>query len=488
MRLVSWIGGNDIKAQQASDAKGPIHSTTLAFEFSEFHFLYNYDEQLIQPYIHWFKSQISTNVQATYYQLKSPTDFNDIYLAVDALLSKLTNESDEPIGILISPGTPAMQAVWILLGKTKYPVEFFQSSKEQGAAKADIPFDIAAEFIPLVAVPEKLVDLVSGRVAINAAFDDIITNNPQMLALKAKATILAERDVPVLIYGESGTGKELFATAIHNASLRANKEIVAVNCGAIPDTLIDSAFFGHKRGAFTGAHQDKKGFFEQADGGTLFLDEFGELKPDVQVRLLRILQSGEVTPVGASAAVHVNVRIIAATNKDLSLEVAEGRFREDLFYRIAVGVLLLPSLRHRSGDLRLIAEHLLTKICIEFNLAIHKKYSPDAIKIIQKQPWHGNVRELQSAISRAVLWSAGEKITATDIEQSLFSIDKSSQNILGQDIAQGVDLQGLLDRVEEHYVRAAWEFTHGQKIKAAELVGLGSYQNLDKRLKKYKIN
>src|SRR5690554_7031296 len=184
--------------------------------------------------------------------------------------------------------------------------------------------------------------------------------------------------VPVLVYGETGTGKELFARAIHNAGPRSDKPFVAVNCGAIPPELIDSTLFGHRKGAFTGATADRPGVFQQADGGTLFLDEFGELSADVQVRLLRVLQEGVFTPVGGVAEQRVDVRLIAATHRNLMVEVAEGRFREDLFYRVAVGVLHLPPLRQREGDLLLLSEALLDALGKQDTALSGKKISEEA--------------------------------------------------------------------------------------------------------------
>lgn len=309
-----------------------------------------------------------------------------------------------------------------------------------------------------------------------------------METLKRQATMLATRDVPVLIYGETGTGKELFATAIHNASPRKNHAFVPVNCGAIPPELIDSVFFGHEKGAFTGAINKHDGVFKQADGGTLFLDEFGELPLAVQVRLLRVLQSGEVTPVGASKPIKVNVRIIAATNRDLLQEVAVGRFREDLFYRIAVGVLKLPPLRERTGDINLLAETLLSGIYSSLSDAEHKKLSPDAKNLILKQHWRGNIRELQATLLRASLWAAGNKITATDIQQALFAMPESDAGILGRDISQGIDIQELITEVVQHYIPRAMAASHDNKTKAAELLGLKNYQTLNNWIEKYNIN
>lgn len=213
--------------------------------------------------------------------------------------------------------------------------------------------------------------------------------------------------------------------------------------------VIDSVFFGHVKGAFTGAVNNHDGVFKQADGGTLFLDEFGELPLNVQLRLLRVLQSGEVTPIGASKPIEVDVRIIVATNRDLLQEVAAGRFREDLFYHIAVGALKLPPLRERSGDISLLAETFLSGIYSTLSDADHKKLSQTQ-KIFLKQPWRGNIRELQSTLWRASLWATGNKITAAEIQQALFSMPESQSGLLDRDVSQGIDIKALMTEIVQY--------------------------------------
>lgn len=486
MRLVSWIGGNDLDAAEAkTDQPGAVAATLASASFTELHLLYSYPEKRVSHYLSWLSSLHGLSVAKRKADLASPIDFHDIYLAADALLADLTQASSEPISVLLSSGTPAMQAVWILLGKTKYPVTFYQASPEQDVQQVDIPFEIAAEYVPKQ--DHQLLQLSTGEVHASAAFDDIVTQNPLMKTLKQQATMLAVRDVPVLVYGETGTGKELFATAIHNASVRKDRAFVPVNCGAIPPELIDSVFFGHVKGAFTGAVNNHDGVFKQADGGTLFLDEFGELPLNVQVRLLRVLQSGEVTPVGASKPIKVDVRIIAATNRDLLQEVAAGRFREDLFYRIAIGVLKLPPLRERSGDISLLAEKLLSDIYSTLADAEHKKLSADAKNLILKQPWRGNIRELQSTLLRASLWATSTKISAADIQQALFSMPDSNSGLLDRDVSQGIDIQELMTEIVQHYVPRALAEAKDNKTKAAELLGLKNYQTLNNWIEKYNV-
>ena len=236
--LISWIGGNDLNASK-QEQSGPVVATLEKHSFDRVVLLYNYPKKDVAPYLSRLSQDYS--IEAHYINLTSPIDFGEIHNAANQHLEQISKQGDE-VSILLSPGTPAMQAVWILLAKTKYPATFFQSTVEQGVQQVEIPFNIAAEFQPGIkqATNDDLSRVAITEVPINAAFDDIITNNPVMQQLKARATSLAEYDVPVLIQGESGTGKELFATAIHNSSPRAGTPFIAVNCGALPQELIDS--------------------------------------------------------------------------------------------------------------------------------------------------------------------------------------------------------------------------------------------------------
>jgi transcriptional regulator with PAS, ATPase and Fis domain len=496
--LVAWIGGIDItKSLEAKS--GPVLSTLQSSlqgsEFQYAYLLYNYTPDFLdaEGYLNWLKDQTQASIHSQYIPLTSPQDLGEIYLAADKLLSTISKEHPKAaITLQITPGTPAMQAVWILLGKTKYPnVTFLQSSVQQGVHQANIPFDISAEYLQSKSLTSsQLKELSQAAVPTHAAFENIVTNNAHMNTLKQRASVLALHDVPILINGASGTGKELFATAIHNASPRADKPLKVVNCGAIPPELIDSTLFGHKKGAFTGAVNEQAGVFEAADGGTLFLDEFGELPLDAQVRLLRVLQEGTLNRVGDTKTIKVDVRIICATNKDLMQAISEGKFREDLFYRIAVGVINLPPIKDRSGDLKLLAKTLLELINEQMGFTAtkeDKKLSPKANNIILEHSWPGNVRELHSTLLRACLWSQGKSISEKDLKDAMFNQQVVSDNLLSHDLSEPLDLQGVLDKVEEHYTRLAWDKTAGQKKKAAELLGLGSYQNYNKRLEKYGI-
>lgn len=506
--LISWVGSADLEGVDRPDDPGPLTRIARHEQYDEIHLLCNQPKSAVEPLRKTLESDSGAVIHVHSVKLVSPIHFGDIYQALDGVLSQLNKKHKHPkFTIQLASGTSAMSAVSILVGKTKYSARFIQSSREQGVQEENIPFDIAADFLPAIAKrqDQKLEGLFAGLAPNTAAFDDILSQSPVMETLKQKAAILAQRDVPVLIYGETGTGKELFAKAIHNASRRAGKPLKVLNCGAIPKDLIDATLFGYVKGAFTGATKDASGYFGDADGGTLFLDEFGELPLDSQVRLLRVLQDGSYTPVGSTVAKSTDVRIIAATNKNLMDEVAAGRFREDLFYRVAIGVLHLPPLRERTGDLLLLATSILGKIAEESDSANfstgkgkekeaaqngkekHKKISVKARKLIQSHPWPGNVRELQATLLRATLWHDGDTLSDEDIRGALISTSSRQAGLLDRDVSQGIDLNELCDDVVRHYVPLALEAAQGKKTKAAELLGLNNYQTLENKMKKVNL-
>ena len=353
--LVAWIGTADLRASTLKSETdiGPVAQALSTRSFDRVLLLANQEKKQLHKYETWLQARTQASIEIDHVELSSPTAFGEIYTAVTAAIDKrLFSLSERPqLTFHLSPGTPAMAAVWIILGKTRYPAELIESSKEHGVRSASVPFDISAELIPdLLRGPDrKLSDLSPGVTPETTQFGDIIYRSPVMKSLVTKAKKAALRSVPILIEGESGTGKELLARAIHAESPRSAKPLSIVNCGAIPAELVESELFGHEKGAFSGAVQARTGYFEAAHGGTLFLDEIGELLLPAQVKLLRILQEGEVTRLGATKPKKVDVRIIAATNRDLVSrdlvsEVAAGRFREDLCYRLAVLILKVPPL------------------------------------------------------------------------------------------------------------------------------------------------
>lgn len=244
---------------------------------------------------------------------------------------------------------------------------------------------------------------------------EIITRNPAVKALLAQARLVAAGEARVLIYGKSGTGKELLARAIHAASPRRHAPFLAINCGAIPEHLLESELFGHVKGAFTGAVRDHSGLFQAAKGGTLFLDEIGDIPPSLQVKLLRVLEERQVRPVGATGSVPVDVRILSATNRCLEDEIMAGRFREDLYYRLNVVLLHLPSLAERRDDIALLATHFLRRLSEKYDKSI-AGIEPDALEVLAAASWPGNARQLFNVIEHAVVLAQGNVITRTMIE------------------------------------------------------------------------
>ncbi len=467
----------------------PIAQALLWQKFDSLELISDATDTEVSDYCRWLKTIAHTPVIIHPVQLSSPTDFSDIYTAAVKCITdaQKTHGPQAALYYHLSPGTPAMAQVWVLLAKTIYPAELIQSSREQGVQLAHIPFDIAAEFIPQI---DRHRDLqLSGMIAAlppeAPEFTDILYRSPQMERVIAKARLAAARTVPVLVEGESGTGKELLARAIHRASPRAGKPFIAVNCGAIPAELVESEFFGHRKGAFTGAATDRKGYFEAATSGTLFLDEIGELPLSAQVKILRALQEGEVTRVGDSQPVQVDVRIVTATNRSLIEEVAAGRFRADLFYRLAVAVLHIPPLRERQGDMGLLIDHFLEG-ADDIDHVPRKKLSAGAKNLLLCHPWPGNVRELLNTLRRATVWTTADTIQTEDIREALFPVTvQPTAHVLNRSIAEGFNIQEVLSEVARHYLQRGMTECGGIKSKAAKLLGLPNYQTLTNWLQKH---
>jgi two-component system response regulator PilR (NtrC family) len=317
-------------------------------------------------------------------------------------------------------------------------------------------------------------------------FGKIIGNNPSMIHIYNLVRQVAKTKTSILITGESGTGKELIAKAIHDLSRRCDNHFVVLNCGGIPETLMESELFGHKKGAFTGATQDKKGLFEVADKGTIFLDEIGELSLPIQVKLLRAVQEHVFRPVGGNEDISVDIRIISATNKNLEDEVITGNFREDLFYRLNVIEIKVPPLRERKSDLRLLAQHFLDKYSREMGKEI-TKISSYAIDLLNKYDFPGNVRELENLIERSVALSSTNIILPDSLALSIHKrrwIEGVKDRRFDLDeVSKGVSLDAILEDIERAYLKKALECTNGKKQEAAELLGI-SFRTFRYRLQK----
>jgi len=309
-------------------------------------------------------------------------------------------------------------------------------------------------------------------------FDMIIGNSPAMMHVYNLIRQVAKTKTSILVTGESGTGKELIARAIHDESDRSDKPFIVINCGGIPETLMESELFGHKKGSFTGSTQDKKGLFEVADKGTVFLDEIGDLSIHLQVKLLRVVQERAFKPVGGNEDISVDIRIISATNKELANEVIEGRFREDLFYRLNVIEIKLPPLRERKSDLRVLAQHFLEKYSSEMGKKI-TKISSYAINLLNNYSFPGNIRELENLMERSVAITDTNIILPDSLAISMHKRRRFVEGVKGRrfdlnDVEKGVSLDTILEDLERVYIMRALEFSGGDKIKAAELLGINA--------------
>ncbi|HSU59075.1 MAG TPA: sigma-54 dependent transcriptional regulator [Bryobacteraceae bacterium] len=493
--LLAWIGNTDLRAAQGDEqaGAGPIAQALKSKAYDEAFLLANYPNKDVEPFVKWLGQQSRAKLSVRHVALDRPTNFGKIYEAAVALLQAIEKDKHglPNLTFHLSPGTPAMAAVWILLSKTRFKAELIESSKQHGVATVSVPFDISAEFLPVVfSAPDERLDALSmGLPPETAEFKDIIYRSSQMKRVVLMARRVAVRSVPVLIEGESGTGKELLARAIHHASPRSNGPFVAVNCGAIPKELFESEFFGHEKGAFTGANLPRAGHFEQADNGTLFLDEIGELPLADQVKLLRVLQEREVVRIGGSKPKKIDVRVISATNRDLLAAISDYRFREDLYYRLAVAVINVPAVREREGDLSLLIDRILEQVNREsagepgFS---DKKLSAGAKNLMLQYRWPGNVRELLNVIRRATIWSGGPTVAEPDIADALRSMPgkvKADERGVLPPLAEGIDLPKLIERVKRRYLEEALHEAGGNKTKAAVLVGLPNYQTLTNWMK-----
>jgi transcriptional regulator with PAS, ATPase and Fis domain len=317
----------------------------------------------------------------------------------------------------------------------------------------------------------------------------LVGNSPTMRAVHALISKLANSSSTVLITGESGTGKELAARAIHDLSPRSNEPFVPVNCGAIPEELLESELFGHVRGAFTGAVNSRQGRFQLANGGTLFLDEIGEMSPKLQIKLLRVLQERQFEPVGSDRATHVDVRVVAATNRDLLVAVRERRFRDDLFYRLNVLPLQLPSLREREGDIPLLVRHFLEVHGCRKGKAL-TRVDDEAMAIIEKYRWPGNVREVENLVERLIVLNEDGFIHVDDLPEYI-QHNTTAQQPTTANVSLppgGLDLDGFLETIENGFIQQALRRSRGNKTLAAGLLNLNRTTFIERLRKKGLLN
>jgi len=514
--LVSWVGHADLRGfaskmppadQDAllkvvgaglAEGPGPIKTLLNVERFDEVHLLSNYGAKWDRPFGNW----LGCKPKIHRVELNNPTDYARIFEIVSGVLPAIVAGRSVDLSIHLSPGTPAMTAIWLLLGKTRFPATFYQTHKGR-AWKTEIPFDIAVDFVPeLLKAPDAhLQQLAAQSPGEVQGFQQMVGDSHPIRLAVGRARRAALRHVSVLLVGESGTGKEMFARAIHAASARREGPFIAINCAAIPRELLESELFGYVKGAFTGASRDKDGAFGQANGGTLFLDEVGECDASMQAKLLRVLEPPQeggpcdraFRPVGATAEQQSNVRIIAATNRDLVGEVNAGRFREDLYYRLAVITVAVPPLRDRRADIPKIAENLLNRINREFASQDdgyeHKSLSTSANEFVKRFDWPGNVRQLYNALLQAATMADGSTIERSEIAAAVATVPgQGHTSILERPLGDGFDLEAHLAEIQRHFLRRAMQESNGVKTRAARLLGMKNYQTLDAQLKRLNVS
>ena len=386
---------------------------------------------------------------------------------LDVLRDHQDRLEDTPVIVITALGGSSAAIEAMKLGAYDYITKPFDLD--------DVLFTVrrALEQTALVAQVQAL---TSRDAAADSSPEELVGQSPAMLAVFKTIGKVATTQEPVLILGESGTGKELVANAVHRNSDRAGKPFVKVNCAALSPMLLESEFFGHERGAFTGAVMRRIGRFEQANGGTLFLDEIGDLGLDLQVKILRTLQNGQFERVRGEQTIQVDVRIIAATNRDLPALIAERRFREDLYYRLNVVTIELPPLRSRRGDIPVLAEHIILTLARKYNwpqLAI----SPDAMQHLSLQSWSGNVRELQNVLARAAILTRGRLIRPEDLKAGRLP---SSSSVQTSPSAATFHLRDILAETERRVIQEALSHTTWNRTQAARLLGISRRQLFDK--------
>jgi len=321
---------------------------------------------------------------------------------------------------------------------------------------------------------------------LSSGFDTFITADPNTLKILRLAQKVANSDTTILILGDSGAGKEVLSKAIHSESNRSKKPFVSVNCGALPESLLESELFGHIKGSFTGAVKDKQGLFAAADKGTIFLDEIGETSPSIQVKLLRALEEKTITPVGGTKPVTVDVRIIAATNAKLEKMVKKGEFRPDLYYRLNVFPLTIPPLKDRPKDIPLLANFFVKRHCARMELP-ERNIDPQTMKLLKSYSWPGNVRQLENMLERAILLAKGESILPADLPELLEELNNTGTSSTTTILSNSIMNQAAdLETIEKAYIYYVLSQTNWQKAKAAKLLGIDT-STLYRKIERYKL-
>jgi len=501
-KYISWVGEHDFQVinEQRNYNLGPIYSF-LNSKFSslidEFHFLHSrgYKEKEFEVFLKFIKEKFNDKKIVVHkVELNNPTDYSMIY----QLLIDLMDSKNSFYHIQTSSGTPQMAAVWLLLAKTilndnskLYQGYFDNQNMKDIISEINIPFGIELDF--LMEINNKIKNNLVENWNKIPEYLNIIHQSPSMkevLNLCYKVSVL---DIPVIIKGETGVGKELIAKAIHSSSTRKSEEMITINCAALNESTVEATLFGWSKGAWTNSYGEGKGLFRTANNGTIFLDEIGELSLEIQAKLLRVLEYGELTRVGDGKLYHTNTRIIVATNRNLMKMVTEGKFRRDLFYRLNVAIIKIPPLRERQEDILLIADYFL-KIQNEKLKKIKAfKYMDKSLSVSGKRflksfYWPGNIRELYHTIERATIWGEGEKIDENFLKSMVISdLKEENKKTSVEKEIYPFNLEEYLDEIKSKYIKKALKKSAGNITKASKLLKYKNYQTLKNNMKKLNI-
>lgn len=465
--LLTFVGEND---RYPFEHPGAILTILEDHKFDKVYLLYDSDRYLKAA------SDILKYCKQNYPKLKvlyketpvdNPTDYNTVYPAMyKSVKDILEQEKKAEYTISVTSGTPTMHSCWIFLVEgCVIDANLIQVHKETGVSEINFELDDFPKINEVDSIKAELTKLSRENKSLKKdklIHDRIVGKSKEILEVKDQIKTFSDTDLSIYISGESGTGKELVAEALHYNSKRKEQPFVPVNCGAISENLFESEFFGHKKGSFTGAISDKVGKFKQADKGTIFLDEVCDLPPNMQTKLLRVLQEQIITPVGSNEEISIDIRIIAASNKNIKKLVKDGDVREDLFYRLVKAQIHLPPLRARGDDKILIAKHILSQLNQKYNQ--NKKFKKSAINKIVNYQWPGNVRQLINSIEAAYMYP-GKTIEKDNI--NIVEAEGIDSNINIPD--NGVDLEN--DIIPKYY-KAALKKSDGNKAEAARLLGI----------------
>jgi DNA-binding NtrC family response regulator len=487
--LFSWIGEDDLGSGRRGDP-GPLTAVLEAGRYDEAHILSGQSRTATGELAERLWER--TNVRIIQHSVTLPdehsTNFGEVHAVATMAVNSVRERSpDASMTFHLSSGTAAMAATWIVLARTRYAANLVQWSEARGVEAADVPFDVSSEFI------ERADSILGGTASEPSlvALGEAATRGAMEQVLR-RAERAALSDVAILLEGDPGVEAEALARFIHERSRRAQARFLSFDCRTIGNDRLDSSLFGQTGRFFNPPFEDRLGQLELADGSTLFLDEIGAIPMEGQARLSRMLSEGELTRVGSTTPIPVDVRIVAGTSRDLAAEVSKGSFLENLYRQLSVAAIRIPSIRERHDELPLLIDVLLAESNARCSAMTPKRLSPEAKNLLLARAWPGNVTQLRTVLTRLVVWAGAETITETDVRQNLpeepeIGAEMTGDRILGRPFDGGFRMESVLDEVSRSYIERALAETGGVKAKAVELLGMSNATTLTNWMKRLGI-